>query len=63
VESEIEEMKTNFPFDMVDLLKDEEWLEEKKEELRENTEIYREVERELGNYMLKILPQRAIYKN
>ncbi|WP_409229042.1 hypothetical protein [Gudongella sp. SC589] len=63
VESEIEEMSTNFPFDMVDLLKDREWLEEKKEELRENTEIYREVEEELGNYILKILPQSAIFKN
>ena len=63
VEAEVEDMKNNFPFDMIELLKDEEWLEEKKEELRENTEIYREVEEELGNYILKILPQNAIFKN
>lgn len=63
VEAEIEEMSSNFPFDMIDLLKNKHWLNEKKEELRENTEIYREVEEELGNYILKILPQNAIFKN
>lgn len=63
VKSEIEEMKTIFPFDVVDLLKDEKWLDEKKKELKENTEIYRDVEEELGNYLLKILPQNVIFKN
>lgn len=63
VESEIQEMNSNFPFDMIELLKDEEWVDDKRKELLENTEIYKEVEEELGNYILKILPQNAVFSN
>ncbi|MGM0396824.1 MAG: hypothetical protein ACQEP4_07180 [Bacillota bacterium] len=63
INREIDDLRNNFPFDLIELLEDNQWIEDRQEEIKENTALYEEVEDELEKHILQILPESTYFKS